>query len=43
MCTSAQHLALTRVDSGELGELGSMDCLVQGKNLPLFSPAHQFR
>lgn len=33
MCTSAQHLALTRVD---LGELGSLCSLVRGKSLPRF-------
>lgn len=43
MRTSAQHLALARVDFGEVGELGSLCCLVQGKSLPLFSSAHQFR
>lgn len=43
MRTSAQHLALARVDFGEVGELGSLCCLVKGKSLPLFSSAHQFR
>lgn len=36
MCTSAQHLALTRMDFGELGELGSLCCLVQDKSLARF-------
>lgn len=33
MCTSAQHLAVTRVD---FGELGSLCCLVQDKSLAHF-------
>lgn len=36
MCTSAQHLALRREDFGELGELCSLCCLVQGKSLVHF-------